>query len=177
MQCSRRPRPELTIKSVPLLCAKVKHFERLTRKHILLYIWTMPEKAPNIKFAEMFNAAMQVRNVTMKQLAAGSDYQYEAFRKLSKGITTPSKDMLNFLHEQIGIDVKQAELAIAEDKARRRGIWKVVQQGTGMHPELDPINRVWDKLSDQDKRELITMAQMKASFNSQRLHDHRRKTG
>ena len=137
----------------------------------------MPEQAPNIRFAHYFNDAMNEKGVTLKQLAANSDYQYESFRKLSKGITTPSKDMLNFLHQQLGIDVKKAENLIIEDKARRNRMWKFVQQAAGVPADLEPITRFWGMLSDQDKHELISIAEMKAKFHRESLHEHRRKSG
>ena len=137
----------------------------------------MPEHAPNVRFAQYFNDAMAEKGVTMKQLSANSDYQYESFRKLSKGITTPSKDMLNFLHKQLGIDVKKAELLIVEDKARRNRVWKFVQQSAGVPADLEPIIRFWGMLSDQDKHELISIAQMKAKFHREGLHEYRRKSG
>lgn len=126
------------------------------------------------KFAQMFNEAMTERSITMKQLAANSEWQYESFRKLARGYTTPSKDMLSYLHKMLGIDIKKAELAAAEDKARRNGMWRAVAQAADKNPELDPIEKVWRDLTENDKRELIAMAQMKAQFNRQHPASRRR---
>ena len=126
------------------------------------------------RFAKMFSAAMRERGITLKELAAKSDYQYEAFRKLARGMTTPSRDMLHYLHSALGMDIKKAELAATEDRARRRGMWKVVAQAAGKNPELDPIEQVWHELSEHDKRELIELARMKARFNQEKVQQRRR---
>lgn len=119
------------------------------------------------KFAEMLNRAMAEKNISMKQLAAHGQFQYESFRKLARGMTTPGREMLEYLHKTLGMNIKEAELAATEDRARRRGMWNVVAQAAGKNTELDPIERAWADLTDNDKREIIALVQMKARFNRQ----------
>jgi transcriptional regulator with XRE-family HTH domain len=126
---------------------------------------TKVERQGSGRFAEMFNKAMRDKGITLKELAAKSEYQYESFRKLARGMTNPSREMVRFLHEQLGIEVQKAELAVAEDKSRSKGLWGIVSKAAGKNPEIDPIERVWPDLTENDKRELISMAQMKARFN------------
>jgi hypothetical protein len=74
-------------------------------------------------FATAMKSGMCEAGITAEQLAAGSDWHLESFKKLLAGQSLPGRDMIEFLAKRLGADsgelTKLAEQDRAESGKRR----------------------------------------------------------
>ena len=69
------------------------------------------------RFATAMKSGMSEAGITAEQLAAGSDWQFESFRKLLASQTLPGRDMINFLAEKLGLDANELTSLAEQDRA------------------------------------------------------------
>jgi transcriptional regulator with XRE-family HTH domain len=100
--------------------------------------------------------AMEERGVSIRDLAKKLDLSYEHVRRIVRGITIPSTALLLMMCSELGLD-KTAMLAAAR-------MTKVLKDYGGIPPELighkaglEPIERVWDRLTDDQQKDAVTM--------------------
>lgn len=111
---------------------------------------------PQGRFGRYLHRALEQNNTSVRDLSGRIESTYEHIRKLIKGLAFPSKYMLDNLAKELkGFDRAEALLLVEQDKAQKK--FKNFHVMTGQNPELDPIEKEWAYLSDEQKRNVITI--------------------
>lgn len=126
---------------------------------------TTPEReARNVKtevpvprLAAMIVEKMDERGVTILDLAKKLDLSYEHTRRIVRGMI-PSRRMLKAICEELKLPYKQVlDLANADKITEKYGELPAVM--AGKKPGMEPLERVWDDLNEDQQRDLIVIAQ------------------
>ncbi len=107
---------------------------------------------------------MATKKVSVAELAERVGSSYEYVRRLTKGMSFPSKLMLRAIASELDEDPKQLErLAIADRLIRKYG--DIPGEIANRNPELGPIEAVWEWLTPQQKEDIKLMIQSLAKRN------------
>jgi hypothetical protein len=82
---------------------------------------------------------------------------YEHVRTILRGRIVPSKYMVKELAKALGLNLGELERAAVVDRIQLK-FGGLPAELTGKNPELQPIERVWSKLSKEHKADIIAMA-------------------
>jgi hypothetical protein len=77
----------------------------------------MSNEVLTTRFATAITSGMIKAGITAEQLAAGSDWQFESFRKLLASKTLPSREMIDFLAQKLGLDATELTSLAEQDRA------------------------------------------------------------
>lgn len=109
------------------------------------------------RLAEMITARMQEGGVTTLDLAKKLDISYEHMRRVVKGMI-PSRFVLKALCEELKLPYKQVlDLANADKIKEKYGDLPAVM--AGKKPGMEPLERIWDYLTEDQQKDLVLMAQ------------------
>jgi transcriptional regulator with XRE-family HTH domain len=112
---------------------------------------------PKTLIAELISSKMEEQGKTMKDLAEKFDITYEHVRRIVRGEGIPSKYVLKLFAEELGIPYKELEKTAVHDKIKKK-YGSIPAELAGRNPALEPIERVWPKLSVDQQATLIDMA-------------------
>lgn len=108
--------------------------------------------------SEKVEDQMGVLGLTIQDLADALDVTYESARQYAKGVQLLTPSRVEELAEVLKLDYDELwALAVRDDMQKRYG--DDVLRFFGKNPELGPIERVWPRLSDDHKKDLITMVE------------------
>jgi ribosome-binding protein aMBF1 (putative translation factor) len=113
-------------------------------------------EAPSAQLGEMVTEAMNAQGVSIRSLAESLDITYEHARRISRGEAVPSKFILKAVCSLLELDYKELERLATQDKIRKK-YGEVSLVLAGKDPTLEPIERAWPKLTDDQKKDAITM--------------------
>ena len=114
---------------------------------------------------ERVREQMEKLGLSITDLAGKLGVTYEHVRNIALGNALPSKLMVKPLAEALEIDVKELEKIAVNDRIRVK-FGKIPFEIAGKNPELEPIERVWDKLSDSHKKDVVAIVQSFARRDS-----------
>jgi transcriptional regulator with XRE-family HTH domain len=115
---------------------------------------------------EVLREQMEAKNISIKDLADKIETTYEHTRSIIRGNVVPSKHMLPLFAKVLGLNIKELEKLAVADKIRRK-YGKIPLELSGKNPELEPIERAWEKLSESHKQDIIAMVQTYARRDAQ----------
>jgi transcriptional regulator with XRE-family HTH domain len=110
---------------------------------------------------------MEDLNLSIRDLAVRIDISYEHCRGIVRGKTTPSKHILKILCEALDLPPKEMERIRTADKIREK-YGNIPLELSAKNPELEPIERIWNLLSNQHKSDLIAIARAYAQQDQAR---------
>lgn len=126
------------------------------------------EIEPNGRFGVAMADAMQSKGVdNLRDLAAKVDSTYEHMRKLIKGMAYPSKHLLRTLCDVLDLKLSEMEKLVFADRIQHK-YGKLPHLLSGKNPELDPIEKDWDALTDDQKEAAKVMIHAWATQNRRR---------
>jgi transcriptional regulator with XRE-family HTH domain len=118
----------------------------------------------NSRVGELILDAMEEKGMSIRELSVAVETTYEHIRRIVKGEGIPSKFMLKDICEKLHINYKEAEKAATADRIAKR-FGSIPIELSGKNPEMEPLDRIWTKLTDEQKHDLISMAQTWAKRN------------
>lgn len=128
------------------------------------------EEVPEAFFSQRIQLGMQRmseqtgENWDIRKLSGVLDVSYEYLRRIVRGEQLPSPSMRNLLGEILKIDKTELKTLYAADKIRR-DYGTIPLEIAGKNPELEPIARVWEYLTDEHKKLLTTQAKNYAKID------------
>lgn len=128
------------------------------------------ELPPN-QTAEVLTARMQELKLSIAELAEKVGTSYEYVRKIVKGDTVPSEFMVRELSEALKINRAELERLTVADRIRVK-FGTIPLELAGKNPELEPLERVWNHLSQEHKADLIAQAQAWAKRDREAMKKH-----
>jgi len=120
---------------------------------------------------EVVTEKMQELNLSIGDLAAKVGTTYEHVRSVVKGNTVPSRFMVQALSEALKMNRGELERIATADRIRRK-FGTIPMELAGKNPELEPLERVWNHLSQEHKADLISQAQAWAKRDRERSKKH-----
>jgi transcriptional regulator with XRE-family HTH domain len=125
---------------------------------------------PN-RTGEVLTARMQELKLSIADLAEKVGTSYEYVRKIAKGDTVPSESMVQELSEALKINRAELERLATADRIRVK-FGTIPLELAGKNPELEPLERVWNHLSQEHKADLIAQAQAWAKRDKEKGKKH-----
>jgi transcriptional regulator with XRE-family HTH domain len=119
---------------------------------------------PRSQLSEPINRVLQEKGLAIKDLAVMLDVTYEHARRLVRGEGIPSRPLIRRLAESLGLDFDDLNRLATADKIRLK-FGPVPLELAGKNPELEPIERVWDHLTADQKRDAVTLVTSWAAAN------------
>lgn len=107
---------------------------------------------------QMIADKMEEKGLSIKDLAVKLDITYEHVRRIVRGEGVPAKYSLRAICEILGISFREAERVATADKVRKKygASYLEVQ---GKKPSLEPLERIWEALTNDQQKDIIVMAQ------------------
>lgn len=118
------------------------------------------------ELAEIITAAMGQKEMSIKDLSRELDVVYEHGRRIVKGFP-PSKHILRVLCKVLDLDFNKVEAMVVRARIRRK-FGDVSLTMDGKNPELEPIERAWDDLIEDQKQDVISLIKGMAKRNKAR---------
>jgi transcriptional regulator with XRE-family HTH domain len=105
---------------------------------------------------ETIRAAMEKQGLSIADVANSVDTSYESARSIVQGNVVPSKHLIKLYASVLKLSLRDLEMNAIADRIRMRFGKRWLEMG-GKNAELEPIERVWDKLSDEHKADVIAI--------------------
>ena len=115
------------------------------------------ERSSETHIGELISAKMAERGKSIKEMAEAVGITYEHVRRVVRGEAVPSKFVLKALCDALGIPYRDAQRTATADTIRFK-YGDFPAEIAGKDPTLDPIERVWAQLTEDQKATLIDMA-------------------
>jgi transcriptional regulator with XRE-family HTH domain len=96
-----------------------------------------------------------------------TNISYEQVRRVTKGLSNPSKSLLKEIANVLDLDEHELERLHVIDQARKR-YGKMLAVICQKNPELEPVELVWPFLSVDQKKSIVTTAEAYAQANASR---------
>lgn len=119
---------------------------------------TTTQQTQSKKLAQFIEEAMNDTGMSIKDVAMNSETTYEHIRRIVRGESIPSKYALREICRVLGADFPTA-LKLSQTDKLHKTFGDLPAELAGKRPELQPIERVWDDLSEQHKKDLLDLAQ------------------
>lgn len=117
------------------------------------------------RVGERIRQRMEEKNKSIRELSKDIDVVYETIRGFVTGNTVPSPHILKEICEVLGLNFKEMKtLRVSDEITRKHGV--LPPELSKKNPELDPLERLWPKLSEEHKSDLIAMAKTYAHRDS-----------
>lgn len=114
--------------------------------------------------SDHIKAAMEDKGMSIKDLALSLGITYEHARRISSGLTLPSKFILRECCRILDPDQHEMMKLMTADSIRIK-YGSIPIELSGKDPSLEPLERVWGKLTDAQKETLISTAKHFANLN------------
>jgi transcriptional regulator with XRE-family HTH domain len=121
---------------------------------------TMTEtKMNNTRVGEIISNAMEEQGVSIRDLSVKLETTYEHVRRIVRGEGVPSKFLLKLICDHLGLEYREVEREAMTDRVERKFGGSLPPDILGKrNPELDPIERAWTNLTEEQKHDLVSMA-------------------
>jgi len=110
----------------------------------------------NTRLSEIINAKMEERGVSINDVAKSTGVSYEHMRRVARGVV-PSRFILKAICDELKLPFKQLQ-ELADEAKMREKYGDLPLKLAGKTPSLEPLERIWSKLSEQQQEDLIYMA-------------------
>lgn len=112
---------------------------------------------------------MNEKELSIGDLTTQTDSgSYEHTRKVVRGIAAPSRLFLKAICNVLDLDLDEMWKLVVADKIRRK-FGNLPEILAGKNPELEPLERVWPSLTEEQKKSLVYVAQGLAQSNKPQL--------
>ena len=111
-----------------------------------------------VRTGELLTERMKEMNLSIRDLANQVGTSYEHVRNIVKGNIVPSRLMVGQLAKALDMDREKLEKIATADRIRVK-FGTIPLELAGKNPELEPLERVWNHLSQDHKADLIAQAQ------------------
>lgn len=119
------------------------------------------------RLSNAITAAMEDRGVSIRDLAKKIEVTYEHMRRIVRGAGEPSKYVLKLICDELKLPYKELlDVAKATEMQEKYGDLPVVL--AGKKPGMEPIDRVWDQLTEDQQEGMVVLAQAWAQANRAR---------
>jgi transcriptional regulator with XRE-family HTH domain len=125
---------------------------------------------PN-RTGDLISARMRELKLSIADVAKKLGTSYEHIRKLAKGQVVPSKSMVKSLAVVLKIEANEFERVAIADRIRLK-FGTIPLEMAGKNPELEPLERVWNHLSQDHKADLIAQAEAWAKRDRETAKKH-----
>lgn len=115
-------------------------------------------QVPLNRTGEMLAGRMRDLKLPLKDVATKVGTSYEHVRNIVRGNALPSNTMAEALAKALKIKKEELERVITADRIRIK-FGTIPLELAGKNPELEPLERVWNQLSQDHKADLIAQAQ------------------
>lgn len=115
--------------------------------------------------SDRLNAALENKGMSLQELADATDMSYEYVRRLVKGEAVPSVRVLRDLARVLSLD-QQALIDDANADRLKARMGDQFEKMLGKNPELAPIERFWDRLTEEQKQTVTTLVRTLAASNT-----------
>ena len=116
------------------------------------------------KFAITVQDAMAKQGISIRDMQDASGMCYEHTRKLVKGLTHPTKTVVQAFAYKLGLNAAELERMAVEYRFKSR-YGRVTSILAGVPHRLEGMVAIEPFLNDRDIEELISLANMKARIN------------
>lgn len=124
----------------------------------------MSDRKEHESLSEWVDTAMQNQGLGIRDVAEKLDLTYEHVRRIVRGEAIPSRYILKPLCELLGLNYEDVEtLAMAERIRKKYGAIQV--DILPRNAAFEPVEKVWNKLNDKQRRDALTMMQGWAKNN------------
>jgi transcriptional regulator with XRE-family HTH domain len=117
---------------------------------------TLERETQNTRIGQAILNRMEERGVSIRDLAGRLEVTYEHARRITKGESVPSKYVLKLLCEYLDMDFAAAEKLRNMDRIQAK-FGDLPLELSGKIADLDPLERVWNQLTPEQKNDLTTM--------------------
>lgn len=130
-------------------------------------------------FAQRICEQMEKLELSITSVADQLGISYEHMRKICRGETFPSKFMLSPLGAILQLSEQELENLMVADKIRQK-YGRIPTSISGKNPELEPLERIWPRLTESQKEELLVIARALTNWNrkkkaeSEKTHEKRK---
>ncbi len=107
---------------------------------------------------EVLTEQMQKHKLSIADVAEKLGTSYEHVRSMAKGNTLPSKLMVQALADTLKMKRDELDRVVTADRIRVK-FGTIPLELAGKNPELEPLERVWNHLSQDHKADLIAQAE------------------
>jgi transcriptional regulator with XRE-family HTH domain len=122
---------------------------------------------PSGRFATKLVELADHKGMSLKDLAIKTNATYEHMRKLVKGLSYPSKYLLDVLVKALGADKEELQKLIAADEIERK-YGKIPALLSGKNPEMTEVEKSgYLLLTAEHKRTVLDMISMLARQDRQ----------
>ena len=122
------------------------------------------KKATPGALADTLTRAFRDKDLSISRASEALGVSYEYVRKLLKGEALPSGHTLGDLASITGVSLKALEQVATADRIRIK-YGKTLAEFAHKNPELDPIERSWPFLTQDQRQTVIQLVQTLASQN------------
>lgn len=117
--------------------------------------------------SERLRAQMDKKALSIRDVAEATGLTYEHIRNIARGNVVPSKFIIRDIAKALDLSVKDLEKAAVADRIRIK-YGTIPLELSGKNPELEPIERAWLHLSEEHKKDIISMAQTYAKRDQEK---------
>jgi transcriptional regulator with XRE-family HTH domain len=104
---------------------------------------------------ERIQERMDELGLSIKDVADKAESTYEHIRKITRGTSFPSKYFIRVLAEILDMKKEELEELVTIDQIMHKH-GKTINRIVGKNPELEPIEKVWVKLTKDQKADFIS---------------------
>lgn len=124
----------------------------------------MSDRKEHESLSEWVDSTMQDQGLGIRDVAEKLDLTYEHVRRIVRGEAIPSRYILKPLSELLGLNYEDVEtLAMAERIRKKYGAIQV--DILPRNAAFEPVEKVWNKLNDKQRKDALTMMQGWAKNN------------
>jgi transcriptional regulator with XRE-family HTH domain len=120
---------------------------------------------------EMLAGRMRDLKLSLRDVSTKVGTSYEHVRNIVRGNAVPSDAMAEALAEALKIKKEELRRVITADRIRVK-FGTIPLELAGKNPELEPLERVWNHLSQDHKADLIAQAQAWAKRDREVVKKH-----
>jgi transcriptional regulator with XRE-family HTH domain len=111
---------------------------------------------PHGRFGHLFAAAVEKKNLSLRDVAAKFDYSYEQMRKLVHGRSRPSKCLLTGLCDLLEMPYEEASRAANADRMEERYGIEEAHAALKQNPRIADIEPYLSQLDDREWQMFVT---------------------
>jgi transcriptional regulator with XRE-family HTH domain len=120
---------------------------------------------------ELLAGRMRDLKLSLRDVSIKVGTSYEHVRSIVRGIAVPSDAMAEALAEALKIKKEELERVVTGDRIRKK-FGTIPLEIAGKNPELEPLERVWNHLSQDHKADLIAQAEAWAKRDRETAKRH-----
>lgn len=128
-------------------------------------------EVPLNRTGEMLAGRMRELKLSLRDVSTKVGTSYEHVRSIVRGIVVPSDAMAEALAGALKIKKEELQRVITADRIRVK-FGTIPLELAGKNPELEPLERVWNHLSQDHKADLIAQARAWAKRDREVVKKH-----